>query len=426
MIAYYFPPMGGSGVQRPLKFAKYLKRLGWEPIIIAPEPGIYHTFDDSLMRELQECTIRVERVSNRSLLSSGKKGAKASPMKPWKRSLLKWITSWFFLPDNKKGWIDDAVKRSVEIINKETISAVFATAPPYSNLIAAKRIKEETGVPVVMDLRDDWLESHLIHYPTRWHYRKMKAIEAETLTAADHLTVVNDYYNSKLRERIGRNCSPVTTIPNGFDKENFEQVVPGGDDSVFSILYSGLFYGSRRPDWFLRSVKKVMSRNPEFRDKVQLRFQGGLDQSHWKTINRLGLTDLIMDFGYLEHQEAIQNLVNADLLFLTLGERNHIDAVTPGKVFEYMGSLKPIAAFIPDGVTRKLLDGYGAARCVGIKDVDSGADILEDFFEKWKQNDLPAGDEEFVKNFERFHTSKVLAGILDQLQPAEENNGRGR
>lgn len=407
--------MGGSGVQRPLKFAKYLKNYGWEPIVVAPEPGIYHTFDESLIQELEESSIRVERVQNSSLFKAGKRKIKTSPKKPWKTALLKWITSWFFLPDNKKGWINNAVKRCIEIDNKETISAVFATAPPYSNLIAAKQIKEKTGLPVVMDLRDDWLESHLIHYPTKWHFNKMKAIEEETLKAADHITAVNKYYTSKIKERLGETCPETTVIPNGFDQQNFERAVPAGDDDVFSILYSGLFYGSRKPDWFLQSVCKVMVRNSEFREKIQLQFQGGLEQAHWKTINQMGLTDVVIDFGYLKHQDAVQNLVNSDLLFLTLGDRKHISAVTPGKVFEYMGSLKPILAFIPDGVTRALLQEYGASAVVGIKDVAAGADAIEDYFEKWKSGQLPGGDPEFVKQFERSYTTGVLSRILDDL-----------
>jgi len=421
---YYFPPMGGSGVQRPLKFAKYLKKLGWEPIVVAPEPGLYHTFDESLVSEMEESAIRVERVKNRSLFKPLKKSKSQLRQSRWKSSVLKWITSWFFLPDNKKGWIDDAVKKCGQIINKETIHAVFATAPPYSNLVAAKKLKDQTGIPVVMDLRDDWLESHLINYPTKWHYNKMQDIEQETLAGADHITVVNDYYRQKIMKRMGDNCPPVTTIPNGFDKNNFEQAIPGGDSRSFTILYSGLFYGSRKPDWFLQSVRIVMARNTEFRDCIEIQFQGGLDQAHWKTINRLELTTVVTDFGYVEHQNAVQNLVNADLLFLTLGERDYIDAVTPGKVFEYMGSLKPIIAYIPDGVTRDLLSEYGAAKYVEIRDTEKGADTIEQMFELWKRNELPSGNREFVEQFERFNTARVLSEVLEGVDKVSRHQSR--
>jgi glycosyltransferase involved in cell wall biosynthesis len=411
--------MGGSGVQRPVKFAKYLKKFGWEPIVVAPEPDIYHTFDESLTKELEEASVRVERVPNSTLIRAGKRSINPTPQSPWKASVLKWMTSWFFLPDNKKGWIDKAVTNCLEIIKNEDIDAVFSTAPPYSCLIAAREIKEKTGLPVVMDLRDDWLESHLIHYPTRWHFNKMKRLEKDTLLSADHITVVNDHYKTKIRERLGDSCPDISVIPNGFDKENFDVAHPGISDGTFSILYSGMFYGSRKPDWFLKSVRKVIETNEEFRRCVRLQFQGGLGKSHWKTINEMGLARYIVDFGYLGHQKAVQNVRNSDVLWLTLGQRKHINAVTPGKVFEYMGSRKPILAYIPDGVTRSLLNSYGASRCVGITDVDAGAAAIEEYFEQWKKGKLPTGNVEFVQQFERSNLTKQLAGILSRL--TEEN-----
>ena len=383
--------------------------------MVAPEPDMYHTFDASLSQELKNSSVRIERVKNSTLIRAGKNSIDPTPLKPWKVSLVKWITSWFFLPDNKKGWIEGAVKRSLEIIDAERISAIFATAPPYSNLIVAQRIKEKTGLPVIMDLRDDWLESHLIHYPTRWHYNKMKKIEAETLSQADHITAVNREYKFKIEERLNKTCPDISVIPNGYDRENFDRAVPAVNDNVFSILYSGMFYGDRKPDWFLQAVKKVMDRNPDFREHIQLCFQGGLNEQQWETINDLGLSDIIFDFGYIEHQEAVQNVVNSDVLFLTLGDRKNISAVTPGKVFEYMGSLKPILAFIPDGITRSLLNDYGAALSVGIKDVEAGADAIEKFFNAWKQNNLPKGDPEFAKLFERSYLTEQLSEILDGL-----------
>ncbi|WP_116036584.1 glycosyltransferase [Rhodohalobacter sp. SW132] len=415
MIAYYFPPMGGSGVQRPLKFAKYLKKFGWEPIVLAPEPGMYHTFDDSLLQEAAQASIRIERVENSAIFQPGKKKRSAKPKGRLLSFFIKWITSWFFLPDNKKGWIEPAVERGLEIINKETIHAIFSTAPPYSNLIIAHQLKNKTGLPVVMDLRDDWLGSHWISYPTRWHYRKMKNIEKQTLSAADAITVVNDTYNKKIKKRLGENSPPIQTIPNGYDKENFRKAIPARDRESFTILHSGLFYDRIKPDSFLKSIKKLMVRDDEFRKHVDLQFQGGLRQTHWKMINQLGLTKYVTDFGYLNHQDAVQNLVNADLLFLTLGKIPGIDAVTPGKVFEYMGSLKPILAYVPDGITKKLLENYGAATVVGIESVDMGADAIQKYFLQWKAGKLPSGDINYTLQFEREFTAKQLSEICDNV-----------
>jgi len=415
MIAYYFPPMGGSGVQRPLKFAKYLKELGWEPIILAPEPGIYHTFDDSLLNEVKSASIRIERVQNSAIFQPNKKKRSAKPKGRLLSFFIKWITSWFFLPDNKKGWIEPAVERGLEIIHKETIHAIFSTAPPYSDHLIAHQLKEQTGLPVVMDLRDDWLGSHWISYPTKWHYQKMEKLEKRTLSTADALTVVNDTYNMRIKERLGEISPPIHTIPNGYDSENFRKAIPISDSESFTILHSGLFYDRIKPDSYLKSIKKLIDRDDELKKYIDLQFQGGLSRAHWKIINQLELTPYVTDFGYLNHQAAVQNLVNADLLFLTLGKIPGIEAVTPGKVFEYMGSLKPIIAYIPDGITKKLLENYGASAIVGIDSVDQGAEAIHNYFLQWKEGSLPAGDRKYTLQFERKFTAKQLSKIFDNV-----------
>lgn len=407
--------MGGSGVQRPLKFAKYLKDYGWEPIVLAPDAGAYHTTDVSLLEELKSSGIKTISVSSGTVLKAGsnKNGSKFVNSRFAK--LLRKITSWFLLPDNKKGWISPALEKAEEIIGSEKIEAVFSTAPPYSNLLIAAELKKRTSLPVIMDLRDDWLHSHLINYPTRWHYHKMKELEAATLPKADLITVVNDYYRTAIKERLGESSPPVKVIPNGYDRDNFEDLVPAGDPETFTILYSGLFYGSRKPDWLLESVKLAGSRNKELMKEIQLQFQGGLDQGHWKVINRLGLTNSVVDFGYTKHQQAVQNLVNADLLFLTLGDRDYIDAVTPGKLFEYFGSRKPILAYVPEGATTDLLKRYKAAKWNSIKDVEKGALAIEEFYKLWKKGDLPSGNHDFAEKFERRFTAQQLVRSLNQI-----------
>ena len=407
--------MGGSGVQRPLKFAKYLKEYGWEPVVLAPDAGAYHTFDESLLDELNRSDIRTIRVGSGKVFKPGLNKSGSKFVNSRLAAFLRKVTSWFLLPDNKKGWIKPALEKAEKIIGSEPIDAIFSTAPPYSNLLLATKLKKRTSLPLIMDLRDDWLHSHLINYPTRWHYRKMKELESATLPNADLITVVNDHYRTNIKQRLGEKSPPVKVIPNGYDRENFEHLKPAGDPQKFTILYSGLFYGSRKPDWLLESVKLAFSRNRGLMEDLQVQFQGGLDQTHWKVINKLGLTDSVADFGYTDHSQAVQNLVNADLLFLTLGEREYIEAVTPGKLFEYFGSMKPILAFVPNGATTDLLKRYKAAKWTGIKNVEKGADAIEEFYALWKKGELPEGNGDFADKFERRFTAQQLAYSLDQI-----------
>ncbi|MGF1670356.1 MAG: hypothetical protein ACFCU6_07910, partial [Balneolaceae bacterium] len=184
IVAYYFPPMGGSGVQRPLGLSKYLKNFGWHPTILAPEPGLYHTYDQSLMDEVDKAEIDVIRVEKGTFFQTVGKRKKISYNEKL-RKLLGSFTNWFMLPDNKKGWIKPAVEEAIKHHKNHNFDVVFATGPPFSNHIIAADFKEETGVPVILDFRDDWLNNHFVSYPTKWHLNKMAVLESDTINKSD-------------------------------------------------------------------------------------------------------------------------------------------------------------------------------------------------------------------------------------------------
>ena len=403
-------------MQRPAKFAKYIRDFGWEPIVLAPEPGAYISFDASLVRELNELNIQIERVRpNTPFHKSGssKVKVKASPVR---EKLVKWLTSWFFLPDNKKGWIEPAVEKAVEMHKAEQFEAIFSTAPPYSNCLIACKLKQKTGLPVLFDFRDDWLKSHWIWYPTKWHYQKMNNIERDALMCADALSVVNEAYKHSFAGRVPGNVQvPIEVIPNGFDPEDYRNAIPSGSDKYFTVLHSGRFYNVIQPDTFLLSIEIALQKYPELKNHLSIQFQGGLAKRHWSLINELNLTEFVTDFGYVEHQQAVQNIINADILYLTLGERPYMEAVTPGKLFEYMGSLKPILAHIPEGITAENLRQYGAASINRLGDVDTAADAILYYFELWKQNDLPEGDAAFSAQFSRIKIAEQFSSLLDEI-----------
>ncbi len=412
IIAYYFPPLGGSGVQRPVKLARYLKEFGWEPVVLTPEPGAYYHFDSSLLEEVEAHNIEVVRVKARTLFHAG--GVRQLRVKPspWKSRLLSFITSWFFLPDNKKGWIDPGYRRALELHHHKPFDVVFSTAPPYSNLMLAAQFRETTGVPVVMDFRDEWLYSHWISYPTRLHFKKMERIEQQTLHHADAITAVNHTY----KERIGQRTDPeygIHVIPNGYDPAYFEQnraVVP--DPEYFTLLHSGRFYNSIRPDELLEAVSLFRNQHPGLAGFLRLEFQGGLEDSHLERIHQLGVSDITTDHGYLPHAEAVKNLNRADCLFLTLPADRNMGDVTPGKLFEYIGSLKPVLAVVPEGVTQDLLTEYGAAVILSPGRVTALAEAIRNLVEQWKQGKLPKGDANYTARFSRKETAGALSEVM--------------
>lgn len=414
VIAYYFPPMGGSGVQRVLKFVKYLRDFGWNPIVLCPEPGAYHTFDTSLEDELNSFEVEVHRVAaNTPLHKMG--GQKTVKLPVFVEKTLRAVSTFFWLPDNKKGWIEPALYKASEIIEGKRIDVIFATAPPYSNFILAKQMKELFNIPVVMDFRDDWLESHLFNYPTKWHYSKMKNIESETLRAADQVITINQYIASAID---AREIAPTKAkvITHGFDSEDFTELNNSFQKKEkLTFLYSGTFYPESGPEVFLKAFASLLEAHPELRDKAELQFQGGLNELHKSLIKNLKLDAIVKDFGYVNHGESVKNLMNADILWLNNSHSKKSFTISLSKTYEYMATLKPVLALIPEGDTKETLKSYKASFIVNPVDEKALKDKILNIFQLWSEDALPVPDKEYVMKFDRKGLTSELASIFNVI-----------
>lgn len=413
VIVYYFPPMGGSGVQRPLKFVKYLREFGWNPIVLCPEPGAYHVFDDSLQKELEEMNVEVHKVEGRTPLHAA--GDRKVIFPKWVENLLRKISTFFWLPDNKKGWIKTGFLKAGELIKSKKIDVIFASAPPYSNLILAKKIKESFNVPVVMDLRDDWLESHLIKYPSFWHYSKMKAIEKETLSIADQLVTINNVISESIDKRAV-NAKKTKVITQGFDSDDFDSVIEKSHNyGKLTFLYSGTFYPESGPEVFLKAMSAFLDQNPKYHEQIQLQFQGVLGVRERALFKKYTLDNFIQDFGFLPHSEAVQNLKKADILWLNNAHSKNSAMLSLGKTYEYMASKKPILAMIPDGDIKTTLSSYGAAFISAPEDIPALVENITRVVSLWEEQKLPEPNKEFISKFNRKILTSELASIFNVI-----------
>jgi len=416
-IVYYFPPMGGSGVQRPLKFVKYLPQFGWQPVVIAPEPGAYHTFDESLQNELDDLKVDVHRVAAKTPFHLlGNKSREISFIPEKIASLLRQVSSFFWLPDNKTGWINPAVTKAEELWANERFDLIFSTAAPYSNHLIAAALGQKYNVPVVMDFRDEWLESHLITYPTRSHRTRMANIERECLSHADLLTVVSQPMKESFERRLPKPI-PVEVLTHGYDPDDFADINKNGSDlsgsNKFRILYSGMLYGENDPRNFFKTVAELLSEKPEYKDKISLIFQGGLDSQYQKVVDEYGLTPIVQDLGYLPHKQAVENLYSADLLWLLLAFKHKSQSVTVGKLFEYMATGKPILGILKDGAMTNILKDYGAGFLAKPDDIASIKEALLKLIRLWEQSKLPSGSKSVIQQYNRKNITEKLAALFD-------------
>jgi glycosyltransferase involved in cell wall biosynthesis len=428
-IVYYLPPMGSSGVQRPLKLIKYLPQFGWDPVVLAPEPGAYHTFDLSLAEELDQTGVPVYRVAGKTPFhAAGGATRDLSWIPEAGRKTIRSLSSWYFLPDNKKGWINPAIEQGRKLISSGDIELIFSTAPPYSNHMIAAALGREFGLPVVMDFRDDWLGSHLLNLPTAMHRKKMKKLEADTLTRASLITAINSTMLASLESRLVR---PVRTevLPQGYDPADFPgsveeklssdteiRAVTGINRRRFIITYNGIFYGAQKAYTFLNAIKALIESGTVEKRELRLVFQGGLDKDVLKLIDKLDLNDITDNKGYIPHRESVKNLMESDLLWFTVGRQKNQEQVTTGKLFEYIGTGKPILGLVPEGEAADILKKYGAGF---VADPDNLADVqqtLSGLLSMFRESVFPEPDLDYAGNYNRVKIAGKLAALFDELK----------
>lgn len=422
-IVYYFPPMGSSGVQRPLKFVKYLNAFGWNPIVLTPHPGAYHTFDESLQEELDRTGAEVHRVDAKTPFHAlGGKSRQIQFIPDRLAETARLVSSFFYIPDNKTGWIKPAVKKADEIIRKRNIDLVFSTSPPPSNHLIAAELGKKHRLPVVMDFRDDWLEYQSVYYPTRFHKRKNARLEKDTIQTATAVVANNSATLESIRSRTDNGYIRYEVISHGFDPDDFQSLTPESDKpDKFVMLHSGLFYQERQPDVFLKALRKLVEREVLSLKSFEIWFQGGLEARHTDLIEKLGLGKNLVDFGYVNHKEAVQHLLDADMLWFIVNHSNQSKTVTPGKLYEYMAARKPILGLIGDGDSRMVLDDFNAGLYCNPDDEAETARLIGKIYQKWKNNELPAPNEACIAKYDRRQITGQLADLFNEILEMKGN-----
>ncbi len=410
VIAYYFPPMGLSGVQRTLKFVKYMKNYNWEPTVITTGNVAYFAHDNSLLKESEEAGIRVIRTEGKDPNSVLAKFGTVKIPGEFVRKLFNRISQTFFIPDNKKSWSKKAYTAGEKLLVAEKYDLIFVTGPPFSAFITASKLKKKFNLPLVVDYRDMWYDSYLAFYPTPVHKYLNKKWEYNSLKAADKIIVTN----RKIKERIINTFQfltfeDLTIISHGYDPEDFENSVPIPKSTKKMILtYSGIFYEHNTPKYLFKAFKKLSIERPDITSNIELNFIGLLGKDNKKLIKKLKLEEYIKDFGYLNHSDAVQKIVSSDVLWMMLGNWKYNDSILPGKLYEYFGSHKAFIACLPEGAARMAAKEYGAAFITDPDNIDQIKDTIKQVYELYTKDELPKANEEFVSKHRRDFLTEQL------------------
>lgn len=413
--------MGLSGVQRTLKFAKYLSRFGWEPTVVTCKPGGYFAYDDSLLKEIKAADIRVHRTStwDPTRLFGTKKVVSLPPEN--RRRTLAQLSQFLFVPDNKIGWWWPAKRKAMSLLKEEPFDLVFSTAPPYSAHLIAASAARAAGLPLVLDFRDDWVGNPRHQYPTALHRSMTIAMERHVLRRTARTIVINDVIRRNLSERNADVVDPadVLVISQGYDAADFEAARGVAeelrDPSRFRILYSGVFYDAQTPEPFLRGLADLVRRRPDLRSKIDAVFVGLLPDRAVALARELGLHDLVRHVGYVSHELAVAHLVAADVLWMMIGRTEGAESISTSKLYEYFGSRKPVLGIVPKGAARDALLQYKAAELADPDAVAEVATAIEHLYGRWEASDLPRPAEAFVERFDRRRLAGRLAEAFDDV-----------
>ena len=356
IITYYWPPAGGPGVQRWLKFVKYLPDFNVQPIVYIPENPTYPIIDNGLQSEVSEKAIIlkkkiVEPYGFASFFGKNKTKKISSGIIPnqKKQSFLEktllWVRGNIFIPDARFLWVKPSVKYLKKYIEENQIDTIVTSGPPHSLHLIGLQLKKELNVKWFADFRDPWttIGYHKALKLSSSAEKKHKALEKEVLTTADTIIVTSKTTKTEFQAITSQ---PIEVITNGYD---VEKVTKQPLDEKFTLAHIGSFLSERNPRILWKALKELTKENPDFRRDFQLKLIGAVSQEVLDTISEFRLNDYVLNLGYVSHQEAVEHQRKSQVLLLIEINSNDTKSIIPGKLFEYMVSERPIIALGPEG-----------------------------------------------------------------------------
>ncbi|MEX0980795.1 MAG: glycosyltransferase family 4 protein [Bacteroidales bacterium] len=427
IITYYWPPSGGAGVQRWLKFVKYLPGFGWEPIIIAPDPdrATYPAMDQSLKNEVGKNT-RVIHTEGDGSFRLYKKffGKKQLPSAGFannteKNSFMdkfsRFIRGNFFIPDPRKGWNKHAEKAAKEIIHDTGVDIIITTGPPHSTHLIGLTLSSQFGIPWLADFRDPWTDIYYYRdfYPTPPAHRLNVRLEKKVISNANHIVTVSRGLKNILVEKNWCSAEKITVIHNGFDKDDFLNI-PEPDRERFTITYVGTLSDAYPIDSFIQAITELLESGTD----LELRFIGSVSRNQR---NKLGAipNNHIIYVPYVDHDKAIEYMGLSNLLLLILPEHTSTQGILTGKLFEYLASKRPILGIGPhDCDAAVILSECDAGVMAGYSDETQMRSFISESI-----NSHTPRNEKLSKPCQRFSRKKltqqlteILYTMIDQSQ----------
>jgi hypothetical protein len=427
VITYYWPPAAGPGVQRFLKFCKYLPEFGWDTVVLTVDSGSYSSKDDSLGSDIvsgvpvyKTKTFEPFTIYNKLRGSKGNTvpvslmGIKEDKRLIQRLSL--YVRANFFVPDARKGWKPYALKAVKQIIAEHEISAVVTTGPPQSTHLIGLAMKKEMGIPWLADFRDPWTTVYYNKFfpRTAATEKKDKGMEDEVLSSADAVVAVSPTLGAEFKDRAKR----LEVIYNGFDHEDIPEADKEMSES-FTMEYIGNLKPNQNPDSLWVALGELINEQEDFRASFKLNLTGNIDKYLADDLSgKYGLDPILHIIPYVAHKEAVHRMVNTNLLLFIVPEADNNQLIITGKLFEYIASKTPIISIGPvDGDAAKLLKEAERDEMLAYNAKDEIKEQILSQFISWKDGGKMQWKHanSDLNKFSRKHLTEKLGNVLTAI-----------
>ena len=426
IITYYWPPTGGAGVQRWLKFTKYFQQFGWEPVIYTPSNPDFPINDATLLKDVpNNITILKTEITepydiyrkimrkkktetvNQGFLSEGKENS-------FLQSLMIWVRGNFFIPDARVFWIKPSIKFLSDYISKNNIDAVISTGPPHSMHLIALGVKQKYNLPWIADFRDPWTQIDFYNQLklSSWADKKHKRLERSVLTSANEVVTVSPSWAKDL-EALG--SRKVNVITNGFDADDF--VINTNTKLLHGFLFHhiGALNKDRNPQTFWQVLGDLCKENVEFKTDLKLKFTGKTDIAVFEALEKQGLTNNAEKTEYLPHSEVTKLIQQSPVLLLPLNDTPNVKGIVPGKLFEYLAAKRPIFAIGDvNGDSAQIINETQTGTMVGFKDYELLKNKVLELYQQYKDNTLVVRSTS-IEKYSRKHCAEAYTNLLNEL-----------
>jgi len=425
IIAYYWPPSGGSGVQRWLKFTKYLPEFGWKPIIYTPENPDFDIKDESLLKDISPDTVVLKRKIWEPYriyqFFAGKKkdksNKKENKQKSKKSELLYKIAFTLrgnlFIPDPRCFWIKPSVKYLEKYLKENPVDVIVSTGPPHSMHEIALKLHRKTNIPWVADFRDPWAyidfhkDQNLTRLAEKIHHKKEQSI----ITEANCIVSVTPTWCAEFE---AKHPQKVALVHNGYDEADVAKKEVTLDPD-FSLVHIGLINKSRNYKALWEALHLLLKENEAFRKALKIKLVGTIDPVIFSEIERYELSPYIETIGYLPHKEVSEFQQKAQVLLLLVSNTPNAGGMLTGKLYEYMASQRPILAIAPTGSDlAHLLHETKAGSTIDFEDVEGMKIALLHLFEQYQSGTLSSSATGY-QQYSRRAQCGIMAGVLDDI-----------